>query len=91
MFPSGYQANLGMVTALSLIEGVEFYVDRLCHASILDGLILSRGRFKRYAHNDIESLEGLLNKSNAEVKVSYLLSLCLAWEVRFVLLQKYQI
>ena len=69
LFPSGYQANLGMVTALSLIEGVEFYVDRLCHASILDGLILSRGRFKRYAHNDIESLEGLLNKSNAEVKL----------------------
>lgn len=69
LFPSGYQANLGMVTVLSLIQGVEFYVDRLCHASIMDGLILSRSRFKRYAHNDIESLDSMLQKSNADVKL----------------------
>jgi 8-amino-7-oxononanoate synthase len=69
LFPSGYQANLGMVTVLSLIQGVEFFVDRLCHASIVDGLILSRSRFKRYAHNDIESLDSMLQKSNADVKL----------------------
>lgn len=69
LFPSGYQANLGVATALSEIEGVEFYLDRMCHASIVDGVMLSRRRFRRYPHNDIESIDRLLESSKRNMKL----------------------
>ena len=55
LFSTGYMANLGVMSAL-LSRGDAVFEDKLNHASLLDGGLLSRARFKRYAHADVESL-----------------------------------
>ncbi len=57
VFSSGYMANTGIISALVGREDVVFS-DKLNHASIVDGIILSRAQLKRYAHNDMQALEG---------------------------------
>jgi len=64
LFSSGYLANLGVLTAL-LGKGDEVSQDRLNHASLLDGGLLSGARFRRYRHVDIGALRKLLGKSIA--------------------------
>ncbi len=59
VFNSGYAANVGIISAL-FGKGDIIFSDRLNHASIVDGIILSRSEFKRYPHNDMKALEGLL-------------------------------
>ncbi|MCP3867788.1 MAG: 8-amino-7-oxononanoate synthase [Gammaproteobacteria bacterium] len=56
LFSTGYMANLGVVSAL-LGRGDTFYGDRLNHASLIDGGLLSRARFQRYPHGDAAFLE----------------------------------
>jgi 8-amino-7-oxononanoate synthase len=53
-------ANIGVISAL-LGRGDAVFEDRLNHASLLDGGLLSGARFKRYAHADVENLEAHLN------------------------------
>ena len=55
LFSTGYMANLGVIAAL-LGKGDIVYEDKLNHASLLDGGLLSGARFKRYLHNDIDNL-----------------------------------
>lgn len=59
LFSSGYMANVGVISAL-LGRGDRVFEDRLNHASLLDGGLLSGARFKRYQHNDIADLQGKL-------------------------------
>ena len=59
VFNSGYQANIGILTAL-LQEGDEVYSDELNHASIVDGCRLSRATIKIYRHCDMNHLEEIL-------------------------------
>ena len=61
VFSSGYMANVGIISSLFNREDVIFS-DRLNHASIVDGILLSRAKFRRYKHCDIESLEEMLKK-----------------------------
>ncbi|MFT5284867.1 MAG: 8-amino-7-oxononanoate synthase, partial [Planctomycetota bacterium] len=58
-FPSGYQANLGLLGAL-LRRGDALFSDELNHASIIDGSRLSRARLSIYPHFDLEQLEAKL-------------------------------
>jgi 8-amino-7-oxononanoate synthase len=62
LFNSGYDANLGLLSAIADRHTTLIY-DELCHASIIDGVRLSLcgGKYK-FAHNDINALEALLKK-----------------------------
>jgi glycine C-acetyltransferase len=62
VFNSGYTANIGIISAL-VNKGDIVFCDRLNHASIIDGIILSRAEFRRYPHKDTSALEELLKKS----------------------------
>lgn len=63
VFPSGYMANVGTVTAL-VGKGDIVVGDRLNHASLIDGCRLSGADFRVYAHKDTEGLEGILRRSS---------------------------
>ncbi|MFJ4455035.1 8-amino-7-oxononanoate synthase [Pseudomonas sp. NPDC089392] len=62
LFSTGYMANLGAITAL-VGQGDTVLQDRLNHASLLDGGLLSGARFNRYLHNDPASLASRLEKA----------------------------
>jgi len=68
LFPSGYAANLGVLAALC-DRHAEIFADRLDHACLNDGAVLSRARFTRYAHLDLDMLAARLAASRAEVRV----------------------
>lgn len=58
LFSTGYMANLGVITALTG-RGDVIWQDRLNHASLLDGALLSRGTLRRYPHADAAALDRL--------------------------------
>lgn len=61
LFNSGYHANTGMVAAVArLFANPLILADKLVHASIIDGIILSRARFNRFPHNRLDRLEQML-------------------------------
>ncbi len=65
LFSSGYMANLGVISSL---VGRSDYIfeDRLNHASLLDGGLLSRANFKRFAHNNVADLQQSLQNVVAD-------------------------
>ncbi len=68
LFGSGYAANLGILPSLAGRTG-EVFADRLNHACLNDGAVLSRARFTRYAHGDVDALARRLAASRAAVRV----------------------
>lgn len=68
LFSTGYMVNIGVISAL-LGRGDGVFEDRLNHASLLDGGLLSGGNFKRYRHNDIFHLQSRLTASAANNKL----------------------
>lgn len=62
LFNSGYTANVGIITALAG-PGDVILSDKLNHASIVDGILLSGAKFHRYRHRDLTHLEELLKKT----------------------------
>jgi 8-amino-7-oxononanoate synthase len=68
LFSTGYMANLGAVNAL-LDKQDAVFQDRINHASLLDAGLLSGARFQRYLHNDSESLDKKLAKTEARRKL----------------------
>lgn len=61
LFSTGYMANLGIIAALAG-RGDRVFEDRLNHASLIDGGLLSQARFRRYAHGDVAALDAQLGK-----------------------------
>ncbi|OGT99291.1 MAG: 8-amino-7-oxononanoate synthase [Geobacteraceae bacterium GWB2_52_12] len=61
LFNSGYAANTGIIPALAG-RGDVVFCDRLNHASIIDGIMLSGARLVRYPHNDYKQLGLLMDK-----------------------------
>jgi len=58
---TGYQANLGLISCL-IGRGEVVYVDKLDHASIVDGAKMSYGQTERFGHGNFEQLELLLER-----------------------------
>lgn len=59
VFSTGYMANVGIISSL-FGRGDIIFADRLDHASLIDGIILSQAEFKRYPHGDTRALEKML-------------------------------
>ena len=59
VYATGYQMNLGVVSSL-VGKGDFAIVDKLDHASILDGCRLSHGEIRRFKHNNMADLEKVL-------------------------------
>lgn len=60
-FSSGYATNLSVIASL-LGRGDYVISDKLNHASIVDGCLMSGAKFLRFRHNDMESLEARLEQ-----------------------------
>jgi glycine C-acetyltransferase len=62
VYPTGYNANLGAVTAIA-DENSTIFSDELNHASIIDACRLSGAEIKVFRHNDNEHLEELVRNA----------------------------
>ena len=65
-YSSGYATNLTVVSTL-MGRGDYVFSDKLNHASIVDGCLMSGAEFRRFRHNDMEHLEGLLKNAPPDV------------------------
>ncbi len=68
LFSTGYMANLAVMTTLA-DRGDCVLLDRLSHASLIDGGLLSGARFRRYAHADSAAAESALDANSETVSV----------------------
>jgi len=68
IFSTGFQTNLGAISAL-VGKGDSVLIDRLDHASIIDGTRLAFGKIKKYIHNDMDDLERILSHCNDNGKL----------------------
>jgi 8-amino-7-oxononanoate synthase len=62
VFSTGYQANLGLISGL-VGRGEVVYLDKLDHASIVDGAKMSYGDTERFNHGDLAGLERKMERS----------------------------
>jgi 8-amino-7-oxononanoate synthase len=61
VFSTGYQANLGLISGL-IGRGDIVFLDKLDHASIVDGAKMSYGETERFNHGDLAGLERKLDR-----------------------------
>lgn len=73
VFNSGYHANLGIVSSI-VGKDDAIFSDKLNHASIIDGTILSRAEHFRYKHLDYNHLEEQLKKHRNKYKRALVVS-----------------
>jgi 8-amino-7-oxononanoate synthase len=59
IFSTGFQVNLGVISALVCKDDIVI-IDKMDHASIIDGCRLSFGEVKKFRHNDLADLERIL-------------------------------
>ena len=69
IFNSGYDANVGLYSSLGRIAKYIVY-DELIHASVHDGMRLSRAELKPFRHNDVESLRSVLSELDGAAVVA---------------------
>ena len=73
IFNTGYQCNLGVISAI-IGRGDVVFSDKLNHASIIDGMQLAQGDFYRYKHFDYDNLEKLLKTKREQYKRAIIVS-----------------
>ena len=66
VFSTGFQTNLGVIATLAQ-RGDAIIIDKLDHASIVDGAKLSAGTVYRYNHADLAGLERMLDKAHRDL------------------------
>jgi len=73
IFNSGYQANVGIISAL-LGKGDVVFSDRLNHASIVDGIRLSSAKLFRFKHNNATHLKELLERERHNYSNAFIIT-----------------
>lgn len=73
LYNSGYHANVGISSALNQ-KGDVVFSDKLNHASIIDGMRLSEGKFFRFPHNDMRALEKLLDRERKNFNNAFIIT-----------------
>ena len=73
LYNSGYHANVGISSALNQ-KGDVVFSDKLNHASIIDGMRLSDGKFFRLPHNDMHALEKLLERERKNFNNAFIIT-----------------
>ncbi|MGO9613286.1 MAG: aminotransferase class I/II-fold pyridoxal phosphate-dependent enzyme [Dissulfurispiraceae bacterium] len=68
VFSTGFQVNLGVISSLVGKDDIAI-IDKMDHASIVDGCKLSYGEVKRFKHNDMVDLERVLSDNNGRGKL----------------------
>jgi len=68
IFSTGFQVNLGVISALVGKDDVAI-IDKMDHASIIDGCRLSFGEVRKFRHNDMTDLERVLKEYAAKDKL----------------------
>lgn len=68
VFTTGYQTNLGVISALVGRED-NVFIDRTDHASIVDGARLGFGKTFKFIHNDVADLDRMLSLSGSRGKM----------------------
>lgn len=73
VFNSGYHANTGILPALATRHDLVLS-DRLNHASIIDGILISGAQFRRYRHADYDHLEEMLEESRGKYRQVFIIT-----------------
>jgi len=68
LYSSGFAANVGVLNALSKGE-CHFWLDKLSHASLIDGAMVDKTKVRRFLHNDTRQLSSMLDKA-AKVSIN---------------------
>lgn len=68
IFSTGFQVNLGVISAVAGKDDL-IVIDKMDHASIIDGCRLSFGEVRKYRHNDMSDLERLLRENEERDKL----------------------
>jgi|Deesub1362A_J573_1020465.scaffolds.fasta_scaffold00013_31 8-amino-7-oxononanoate synthase len=68
VFSTGFQVNLGTISALAGKDDVVI-IDKMDHASIIDGCRLSYAEVRKFRHNDMADLERILEENEGKGKL----------------------
>lgn len=66
---SGFAANFSVLHSLLDTQNEMVFLDKLAHASMIDGAQASKGTLRRFKHNDVEHLSQLLSSQTAQNKL----------------------
>lgn len=68
LFSSGFAANLALFQTLGQ-DDCQFFLDKLSHASMIDGALSSKAKVRRFTHNNMEQLSNYLTVSESNNKL----------------------
>ncbi|WP_163936124.1 8-amino-7-oxononanoate synthase [Paraferrimonas sp. SM1919] len=69
LFCSGFSANYALLKTLS-VNFEQVVADKLIHASMVDGIVASGAKLRRFGHNDHKRAEALMAKAQASLLVT---------------------